>query len=171
MFHLLYDFYPNPLYFFTFFLLGYLLLADDRFEEAIGKNKLIGLIVGILWFAVWYTLISQRIRTPIWFGSLSRSVVSWCCLIALLGYGKQFLNFTNRFLKYHSEASYPVYILHQTVIIAIGYFVIRWEMGVFLKFFVIVASSLAVTFALYEVLVKRTNLTRFLFGMRPKRKG
>jgi glucan biosynthesis protein C len=170
MHYLLYDFYPNPLYYFTFFLLGYLLLADDRFEEIIGKNKLIGLIVGVLWFAVWYIMVSQGTRIPIWLGSLSRGVVSWCCLIALLGYGKQFLNFTNRFLKYQSEASYPVYILHQTVIIAIGYFVIRWRMGVFPKFIIIVAGSLVVTFAIYEVLVKRTNLTRFLFGMRPKRK-
>jgi len=168
--YLLYGFSPNPLYFFTFFLLGYLLLADDRFEQAIGKNKLIGLIIGTLWFVVRYILISQRIRMPIWLGYLTRGVVSWCCLIALLGYGKQLLNFTNRFLKYQSEASYPVYILHQTIIIAIGYFVIRWRMGVFPKFIIIVAGSLVVTFALYEVLVKRTNLTRFLFGMRPKRK-
>jgi glucan biosynthesis protein C len=170
MHYWLYDFYPNPLYFFTFFLLGYLILADDRFEQAIGRNKLIGLIIGTLWFAVWYILISQRARTPIWFGSLTKGVVSWCCLIALLGYGKQFLNFTNRFLKYQSEASYPVYILHQTIVIAIGYFVIRWRIGVFPKFIIIVAGSLVVTFALYEVLVKRMNLTRFLFGMRPKRK-
>ena len=97
-------------------------------------------------------------------------MVSWCCLIAILGYGKQYLNFTNRFLKYQNEASYPVYILHQTVIIAIGYFVIRWTMGVFPKFIIIVVGSLAVTFALYEILVKRTNLTRFLFGMRPLKK-
>jgi peptidoglycan/LPS O-acetylase OafA/YrhL len=168
--YLLYDFYPNPLYFFTFFLLGYLLLADDRFEEAIGKNKLIALIIGILWFAVWYTLISQGIGISIWFGSLTRGVVSWCCLIAFLGYGKQVLSFTNRFLKYQSEASYPVYILHQTIVIAIGYFVIRWGIDVFPKLIIIVAGSLLVTFALYEILAKRTDLTRFLFGMRPRRK-
>ena len=52
----------------------------------------------------------------------------------------------------------------------IGYFVIRWGIGVFPKFIIIVTGSLLVTFALYEILVKRTNLTRFLFGMRPKRK-
>ena len=168
--YLLYDFYPNPLYFFTFFLLGYLLLADDRFEENIGKNKLTALIIGILWFAFWYTLISRGMGIPIWLGSLTRGVVSWCCLIALLGYGKQLLSFTNRFLKYQSEASYPVYILHQTIIIAIGYFVIRWQLGVFPKFIFVVIGSLLVTFALYEILVKRTNLTRFLFGMRPLKK-
>jgi len=168
--YLLYDFYPNPFYFFTFFVLGYLILADERFEEAIGKSKLIALIIGILWFAVWLTMVTQNIRTPFWFGLVSRGVITWCSLVAIMGYGKRLLNFTNRFLKYQSEASYPVYILHQTVIIAIGYFVIRWKLGVLPKFVIVVVGSLLVTFAIYEILVKRTNLTRFLFGMRRKRK-
>jgi glucan biosynthesis protein C len=65
-----------------------------------------------------------------------------------------------------------VYILHQTVVIAIGYFVIRWQIGVLPKFLLIVAGSLLVTFGIYEIFVKRTNVTRFLFGMRPlKRKA
>lgn len=168
--YLLYDFYPNPFYFLTFFVLGYLLLADARFEGAIDKHKFVALITGILWYAIWLTLMTQRIRTPAWFDLVSRSVITWSCLIAIMGYGKQLLNFTNRFLKYHSEASYPVYILHQTVIIAIGYFVIRQQLGVLPKFVIIVTSSLLATFAIYEILVKRTNFTRFLFGMRSKRK-
>ena len=167
--YILYDFYPNPLYFFTFFLLGYLILANERFEETISKNKLIGLIIGVLWFAGWLILISGGTGAPIWVGSLTKGVVSWSMLVAILGYGRQYLNFSNRFLKYQSEASYPVYILHQTVVIAIGYFVIRWEMGAIPKFLIIVVASLLVTFGLYEVAVKRTNITRFLFGMRPKK--
>ena len=165
--YLLYDFYPNPLYFFTFFLLGYLVLADDRFEEAMGRNKLFALIIAIVGFVVWYILFLQRIRIPIWLGSFTKGLISWSSLIAILGYGRKFLNFTNRFLKYHGEASYPVYILHQTIIIAIGYFVIQWQVGVLLKFVVIVAGSLLATFGIYEIFVKRTNITRFLFGMRP----
>ena len=168
--YVMYDFYPNPLYFFTFFLIGYLVLGNERFEETISKHKLIGLIIGVLWFVGWFILISRGTGAPIWVGSLTKGVVSWCMLIAILGYGKQYLNFSNRFLKYQSEASYPVYILHQTIVIAIGYFVIRWGMGAIPKFLIIVVASLLVTFGLYEIAVKRTNITRFLFGMRPKKK-
>jgi peptidoglycan/LPS O-acetylase OafA/YrhL len=169
--YLLYDFYPNPIYFFTFFLLGYLLLADDRFEEAIGKNKLIALVIAIIWFAVWITLITQKISIPIWLGLLTRGAVSWCSLFAILGYGKRLLNFTNRFLNYQSEASYPVYILHQTLVVFVGYFVIRWQVGLLVKFIVIVAGSVLTTFGIYEIFVKRTNFTRFLFGMRPLKRN
>ena len=168
--YLLYDFYPNPFYFFTFFLLGYLLLADKRFGEAIGRDKLLALVVGILWFTIWLILSNRRVQFPLWVGLLTRSVVTWCSLIAILGYGKQFLSFTNRFLNYQGEASYPVYILHQTIIVAIGYFVIRWQLHLGLKFVVIVVASVLTTFGIYEIFVKRTNFTRFLFGMRPKKR-
>ena len=94
----------------------------------------------------------------------------WFIIIALLGYGKQFLNFTNRFLKYFAEASYPLYILHQTVIIVIGFYVVQWSASVSLKYTTILVASFAATVILYDLLVRRTNVTRFLFVMRPLKK-
>ena len=73
-------------------------------------------------------------------------------------------------MKYAGEASYPVYILHQTVIVVLGVYVVQWDAGVPVKFAVIVLGSLVATTAIYDLLVKRTNITRFLFGMRPKHK-
>ena len=37
------------------------------------------------------------------------------------------------------------------------------------KYLVICLSTLAVTLLLYDIGVRRTRLTRFLFGMRPRR--
>jgi glucan biosynthesis protein C len=85
-----------------------------------------------------------------------------------LGYGKQFLSFTNRFLEYASGASYPYYIIHQTAIIAIGFYVVQWNAGVLVKYVTIVVASFVITAILYEV-VKRTDVTRFLLGLRPLR--
>jgi glucan biosynthesis protein C len=86
-----------------------------------------------------------------------------------------------RIIAYGSEAFLAFYILHQTVIFTIGYYVVQWEMAALLKFIAISFSSLAVTLLLYEVAVRRTKVTRWLFGMRvsmptpaagaPSRKG
>lgn len=168
--YILYDFYPNPFYFFTFFLYGYLLLADERFEKAIDRHKLVALVLGVGLYAVWFALVTQRVIAMNWLGPVQSGLITWCCLIAVLGYGKKLLIFTNRFLKYANEASYPVYILHQTVIVFIGYYVIRWNAGVLVKFLAVVLASLALTTLIYDILVKRTNITRFLFGMRPRKR-
>ena len=80
--------------------------------------------------------------------------------------GQRYLNFTNRVLQYANEAAYPFYILHQTVIIIIGYFVVRWNVNLWLKYGVIAIGALVMTLLLYEVCVRRTKVTRFLFGMK-----
>jgi hypothetical protein len=61
-------------------------------------------------------------------------------------------------------------MLHQTVIVIIGFFVVQWAAGVPVKYVLILVASMVVTAALYELLVKRFNVTRFLFGMRPKKR-
>jgi peptidoglycan/LPS O-acetylase OafA/YrhL len=168
--YLLLHFYPNPVYFFTFFAYGYIMMTNARVEKAIDRHKTVALILGLVLFVVWLSLVTLRLIGPDWLQPIPRSFITWFCLIALLGYGRQLLTSTNKFLNYFGEASYPVYILHQTVIVIIGFFVVQWGVGVLPKFVMIVVASFIVTIALYDLLVKRTNVTRFLFGMRPLKK-
>jgi peptidoglycan/LPS O-acetylase OafA/YrhL len=162
--------YPNPVYFLIYFLYGYILIADERFGQAIDKHKLVALILGVVIYAVWIGLVTSGVLDPDLLKPVRESLISWLCLIAILGYGRQFLNFANRFLRYFGEASYPLYILHQTVIVVLGYYVVQWSVGVLPKLLVILAASFLITLAIYDLLVRRTNVTRFLFGMRPLRK-
>jgi glucan biosynthesis protein C len=168
--YLLLHFYPNPIYYLVFFFYGYILVADTRFEDAIAKFKGLALIFGVVLYIAWISLVRLRVISGEWLQPIPHDLIAWCCLIAILGYGKQFLGFTNKFLKYTGEASYPMYILHQTVIIFIAYFVVQWDSGPLFKYAIIVVASLAATTLLYDLLVKRFNLTRFLFGMRLKKK-
>ncbi len=48
----------------------------------------------------------------------------------------------------------------------IGFFVVLWEVGVLTKYVVIALFSLVVTLLLFDIGVKRTRLTRVLFGLR-----
>lgn len=68
--------------------------------------------------------------------------------------------------RYANAAVLPFYILHQLVIVAIGFYVVTWNTSAILKFLFISLAGLALTLLLYEILVKRTRLTRFLFGMK-----
>ena len=68
--------------------------------------------------------------------------------------------------QYAVEAQLPFYVLHLTPIVVIGFYVVQWEATVLVKFIVISLSSLVVTLLLYEIGVRRTWPTRFLFGMR-----
>jgi hypothetical protein len=84
--------------------------------------------------------------------------------------GATYLNFNKNVLAYGNEAVLPFYILHQTIILCVGWFVIRWNIGILPKYLIIVVASFALIMAVYEGLVIRFNPMRFLFGMRPKKK-
>jgi peptidoglycan/LPS O-acetylase OafA/YrhL len=121
-------------------------------------------------YAVWIGLVTGGLLDPDLLKPVRESLIAWLCLIAILGYGRQLLNFTNRFLRYFGEASYPLYILHQTVIVVLGFYVVQWNTGILPKLLVILVASFLITLVLYDLAVRRTNVTRFLFGMRPLRK-
>ncbi len=57
-------------------------------------------------------------------------------------------------------------MLHQPVVVAFAYGVVGWDAPMAVKYAVIVAASLAVILVVYEYGVRRTAVTRFLFGMR-----
>jgi glucans biosynthesis protein C len=97
------------------------------------------------------------------------SCLTWFCIMAILGYAKHFLNFRNRFLEYANEGIYPFYILHQTVIIVLGYHVIAWPLGATMKFFVLLFSSFVVSVATYEFLIRRWRWVRPCFGLKTRR--
>jgi len=101
---------------------------------------------------------------------LVKSMNSWAWMLAFIGIAARFLNFNNRFLGYAGEAVLPFYVLHQTIIISIGFYVVQWDMGVMPKYLIIAATSFIGIVAIYELLVRRLNILRFLFGMRLKKK-
>ncbi|MBN1559132.1 hypothetical protein JW998_02705, partial [candidate division KSB1 bacterium] len=95
-----------------------------------------------------------------------RSLNSCCWLVTILGFGSRYLGFNNKLLHYAREAAMPFYILHQTIIITIGYFIADWDAGVLLKLILLSVLSFAIIMVLYELLIKRIHFLGFLFGMK-----
>jgi len=76
--------------------------------------------------------------------------------------------FWQRAIAYGREAQLPYYVLHQTPIIVIGYYVIQWMISPLLMWVIITVASIAIVLLVYEFLVRRIPVLRFLFGMRAR---
>jgi len=72
-----------------------------------------------------------------------------------------------RLAGYANQAVLPFYILHETVIVAVAYVVLSWPIPGAAQYSLIVAVSLAGTLLVYDLAVRRTPITRWLFGLRP----
>ncbi len=158
-----------------FFIGGYLIFSNVRIQENIRKYAFAALITAVVLQAIQYVLqYGIRPDIPESFGTdaVFRILVtlrSWCWIMAIIGLGSRYLNFNNRFIGYASEAVLPFYILHQTIILIIGFFIVQWSTGIALKYLVIALTSFIAIMAIYELLIRRFNGLRFLFGMRTGR--
>ena len=80
--------------------------------------------------------------------------------------GFKHFNKNSRALTYGSQAVLPFYILHQTIILLVGWYVVPLDMFFLLKYIIISTASFMLIMLIYEVIIKRFNMIRFLFGMR-----
>ena len=113
----------------------------------------------------WLTVLAML---TIFFFHCARSFNSWFWLVALLGFGSKYLCFNNGILKYARVAVLPFYILHQTVIVVIGYYIADWEASVMVKYLTLSTLSFVVIIAIYDLLIRRLNALRLVFGMKAK---
>jgi glucan biosynthesis protein C len=158
----------------------------------------VGLVAEVAYMAGLYVLLEVYDVDPLhsydWGSILWRMVKgvgAWAWVVAILGFGsrprpgrdpKSFRKplgsgevpvrsgLGARVVAYAGGAFLAVYILHQTVVFVIGYYVVQWQTAALTKYAVISLASLAVTLLLYEFAVRRLRVTRWLFGMRPSSK-
>ncbi len=163
------------------FVYGFMLLADSRFTTAILKQGKIALIVGIVslltmlianFAGVLSSWDSMSSYTPGYvLYQLLRSTVTWSWMIFALYFGMRYLNFRNKVIDYTNEAVLPFYVLHHPVIVVIAFYTIPWDINLGIKFLFVSTAALFATLVLYDLLIRRWNVTRWLFGMKPLKPG
>ena len=160
------------LFMMVIFLYGVLFCGSTELQRSLGRNRSPALAAGLAVFFAFVLLhiVGYRFDFGYNFPNLMqlgvKSVATWCWLIAILGFAQQYFSVSNRFLAYANEAVLPFYILHQTVIIVLGYPIVKTALPLMSKYVLINVLSFLVTIALYDLLVKRWNVVRFFFGMR-----
>ena len=151
----------------VFFLIGYLLATNSRYRPAIEKVRFFSLTLSLLTVIAAYILLAEMNlpgTNPVYL--LVRATNAWSWLLTFMGFAARHLDFNNGFLKYANEAVLPFYIMHQTIIVIIGYFIRDWQLAVFPKYLFLAGTSFVIIMALYEFIVRRVNLLRYLFGMK-----
>jgi hypothetical protein len=163
------------LYDLGFFLAGYVFFSDERFGQAIRRDRWLILALGtaaLLGLPATFALgeAETLFSTP---GSVAYYVFwalavidAWCWSLTILYVGMRFMDSSNRWTRYGQRAVVPFYLLHQPVIVAIAFYVVQWPVGLTAKMVAVVLASFMVTMGIYELVVRRVGPLRDLFGMK-----
>ncbi len=166
--------YTNDWYTFAyygiFFLSGYLFISvKESFWPAVQKLRYIALGSGVIFFAflVYYTYYTLNFELI----SMFKVLNLWSWVLAIFGFSSKYLNRPSRTLRYRNEAVYPFYIIHQVIIITLGFYLMNVSMPVIVKFVIMVIGTLSITWLVYEFVIRRLVWLRPLFGLKNKPKS
>lgn len=95
------------------------------------------------------------------------SANGWLWILTIIAWAQHWFRFSNPLLKYLNSGVYCFYILHQTLIIAIAYFVVPQQLGAIIEPLLIICAVALSCVVLFE-LIKRLPLVPVLFGVQRK---
>ncbi|MFX1338714.1 MAG: acyltransferase family protein [Promethearchaeota archaeon] len=147
------------------FLYGFLLVSNDEFRQAIERHGIPSLIIAIVLLIIvgieeWTGIYSLE---PL--SGLLQNLCGWCWVIAVIYLGRKFLYFYHKSLKFLNEIVLPFYILHQSVIIVVDFYVLGLDLTIPVKYLIICSVSFVIIMGLI-LIIRKVNVLRFLFGMR-----
>jgi glucan biosynthesis protein C len=155
-------------FYILFFLAGFLLLPSKEITNAISKYRFWYLaetfVATFVMFRVPYLLESEMTGEIVF--KFSSIFLAWSCAITAIGFAKRHLNTNSDLRRVANEAIYPFYLLHQPVLVVIGYFITRMDIAVSLKAVIITAFSFVLIVTVYWFLIRPFNPLRIIFGMK-----
>ena len=171
--HALVDDWANHARSLSFVLLGYLFAKNADLWRGVDRALPTALILlavtgGGLFLA--YQNVEQVFSDPVMAltARLARVIYAWLVILSLAGLAQRFLNHDGLIRRYFTEAIFPYYILHQTIIVGVGFLIRDMGFGVWTEFGILVAATIAGCAAGFEI-TKRVALFRPIMGLKLRR--
>ncbi|WP_407909668.1 acyltransferase family protein [Lysobacter claricitrinus] len=164
---LVHDGYRDVLYF-TMFLYGFWLARADGVWNEFARLRRRSLISALLLFEP-YMWLGQTLpeempgaQQLIW---AMRSVYIWLAISAVLGWSKAWLDRPFPWLGWANEAVFPWYVLHQSFIVLIAYWLVPLHLSAWIEAPAVLVGTVAGCWMGFAI-IRRVPPLRPLFGMK-----
>jgi len=161
--------------YFAAFLFGVLLRRSERLQATV---RAAWAPAAALW-AIGYAFtagceIAWPGNTPLphqfrWVHGLARGLQIWAAIVALCGIADRFWNRDHAWRPMLAEAVFPFYIVHQTIIIVVGYWLLATDTNQIERFAILVAATAGGCWAFYGV-GRTIDPLRPLIGLNPRKR-
>jgi hypothetical protein len=165
------DWYNHGLYF-SLFLLGAMMARQADFWQRLDDMRWVGLGIALTCWAVlkiYFSLpdgVVPAAAMP-WLDPLHHVVYAlcqWSPIIAVCGFAHRHLEFDSAKRRYLAQAVFPVYIVHQTLIVAMAHGLKPVRLAPGIESILLMVLTVTFSFAIFEV-VRRYAPLRPLFGL------
>jgi glucan biosynthesis protein C len=162
---LLDDWYLHALYL-AMFLFGYGIAKHEGIWQSVERLRWIALVLAVLVYAAMIVAVvlnlGGRVRPFIW------ALDQWVWILMLLGFARRLMNVDSPARRYLTDAVFPFYIIHQTVIVVAGYHLTQLGLPVGVEAAILVAGTALACVVGYEI-VRRVAVLRPVFGLQSQK--
>ncbi|MEU4194240.1 acyltransferase family protein [Kribbella sp. NPDC026611] len=164
-------------FFFDFFVVGFVVMSDERLTAAVRRDAVPGLILGITAFVIgvltgiidfldgWWPDPGYS-WVYLWYSPLITLAV-WGWLVGVLGFGMRASGFQRPLPTVLARGAMPYFIVHQPIILIVAYFVVRWNASIATKYAVLLPTTFAASAALAWLLSTLPGISMLLGVKRP----
>ena len=165
----------------TVFLAGYLLGRSDTFwvRVLVDRKRNTGMALASIALYFLPGIAGPLLPSDAWAFRLpgmfwhmltesAQALYLWTALLAILGWGKALLDRPFRWLPYCTEAVYPWYMLHQSLIIALVFWLQPLDLGPWAEPLLVIGGTIIGCYTLHEFMIRRVTWLRPFFGLKPK---
>lgn len=171
--HALTDDWYNHAQYASIFLIGFLAAFNTRFWESLRHLRWFSLAAAGACYAamihVWYFAGYNDAQPPPLELRLALRVVwavdQWCAIVALLGFAYRWRDADSPMLRYLTLAVFPLYILHQTVIVVLAHELKPLQLNPGIEAVILIVVTFALCLGAYELILRCAPLQP-LFGLR-----
>lgn len=169
--HGLFDDWFNLSYNLVLFLYGFIFISIQKpFFKTVTKYYKMNLFIGLVSF-VFFLYIVQNFDDGIYrhfIEGFFNQVFMWSWLLGLFGLASKYFKRKSNIIIYCNRAVYPFYILHQTIIIILAYWIMDANWSLLIKLTFLVLGTFIICWLLYELLIKRIKILRIVMGVKEK---
>lgn len=168
---LVHDWYQHALYG-SYFLLGWWLGTDAGIWAELQARRWQTLRLALL-AAFAYILCIQHLLPedvsgwPLQLVRVLSGLNTWLWIAAVLGWSNRLLNRPFRWLPYATDAVLPWYVLHQSLIVAVAFWLVPMHVGPVAEPLIVIATTVLGCGLIHEFAIRRLPILRLLFGLKP----
>jgi peptidoglycan/LPS O-acetylase OafA/YrhL len=155
--HALVDDGPAHLHYLMPFFIGWLLRVRPQLFAVVARWWRVALVVAIGAFGVVATILwlwQNGVYPPDWARlpfDIARLVQGWAAIVALVGIADAYWNRDHPKRAMLAEAVFPFYIIHQTIIVVVGWQLLRTGVGALPSFILLVAATVTGCWLFYAI--------------------
>lgn len=167
---LIHDWFRHAIYF-TVFLYGWWLGGADGVWDELARLRrrslAAALVLATAYLAMVFGLSDDLPEWVLMVARTLRNLYIWMALCTILGWSRVYLDRPFRWLPWANEAVYPWYVLHQSLILLIAYWLLPLHLGPVLEPLLVLGGTIAGCWLLHEFVIRRIRWLRPCFGLKP----